>query len=125
VEDVVRAMRLVVKQSEAAGKTYNIVHPCPCSGREIYDAIRRLLGKPMLYWAVPAVLLRLVGVAGDGVGALSKRPFMINSQVVSRLLDSAEYSPNRISRELGWTPSVDLEQGLREMLGLSVGQGMD
>jgi hypothetical protein len=41
----------------------------------------------------------------------------LNSEVVSRLLDSACYSPERIERELGWRAKLGLVEGLREMLG--------
>ena len=68
-------------------------------------------------WSVPAGLLRVGGRMGDALGAVLRRPLPLNSEVVSRLLDSACYSPARIERELGWRARVGLVEGMREMLG--------
>lgn len=67
-------------------------------------------------WSVPAWFLRTGGRAGDLLGRLARRPLPVNSEIVSRLLDSACYSPARIERELGWRASIDLASGLKEML---------
>lgn len=135
VADVVAATRLVADAPQANGRTYIVADPQPYSGRELYDAMlamtvavspapalcvsTRTFRVPAgtLRWRVPAGLLRAGGVLGDFVGHLAGRPLPLNSEVVSRLLDSACYSPTRIERELGWRARVGLVEGLREMLG--------
>ena len=116
VDDVVSVMRLA--QAPAAnGRTYIVADPNAYSGREIYDAIRRALGKPPVRWRVPATLLRCGGRLGDGLGRLAGRTLPLNSEVAERLLGSACYSPVRIGRELGWRAGIGLDEGVREMLG--------
>lgn len=117
VDDVVAAMRLVAQAPAANGRTYIVADPKAYSGGEIYDAIRRELGKPPARWRVPAALLRSGGRLGDGLGKLAARPFPLNSEVTERLLGSACYSPARIERELGWRAGIGLDEGVREMLG--------
>ncbi|MDP3036324.1 MAG: NAD-dependent epimerase/dehydratase family protein, partial [Rhodocyclaceae bacterium] len=121
VDDVVAAMRLVAEAPAANGRTYIVADPQAYSGRQIYDAIyansRRaahwqLPPAPTLRWSVPAGLLRAGARVGDGLGALLGRPMPLNSEVVSRLLDSAWYSPARIERELGWRARVGLVEGV-------------
>ncbi|MDP1536975.1 MAG: NAD-dependent epimerase/dehydratase family protein [Burkholderiales bacterium] len=117
VDDVVAVMRFVADAPAANGRTYIVADARPYSGREIYDAIRGAVSPaPTLRWRVPAGLLRAGGAVGDALGAVLHRPLPLNSEVVSRLLDSACYSPARIERELGWKAQVGLEAGVREML---------
>lgn len=116
VDDVVAAMRLVAEAPEASGRTYIVADSRAYSGREIYDAIRHVLGASPASGRVPAGLLRLGGKLGDRAGALLCRPLPLNSEAVGRLLDSAHYSPARIERELGWRARIGLAEGVWEML---------
>lgn len=120
VEDVVAAMRLVAQAPAANGRTYIVADPKAYSGREIYDAICRALGKPPARWRVPAALLRSGGRLGDGLGKLAGRTLPLNSEVTERLLGSACYAPARIERELGWRAGIGLDEGVREMLGVDL-----
>lgn len=107
VDDVVAAMRLAAERPEANGRTYIVADPTAYSGREIYDAIRLALRKPVLRWSVPAGVFR-------AAGRLNGRA----DEIVERLLGSACYSPARIERELGWRARVGLAEGVREMLDI-------
>lgn len=116
VEDVVSAIRLVAARPEANGRTYIVADPRAYSGREISNAIVAAPPGLAFSWRAPEWTLRVGGHVGDGLGALLRRPLALNSDVVSRLLDSECYSPARIERELGWRAQVGLEAGIREML---------
>lgn len=118
VDDVVAAMRLVAADDRANGQTYIVAsHEAP-SGRQLFDALRAAQGLQPWGWAVPEGLFRLAGWAGDVIERLAGRRMPLDSEAVSRLLDSACYSPARIERELGWRARVLLAEGLREMLGV-------
>ena len=114
-------MRLVAAHPAANGGTYIVAGARAYSGREIYDTIRAVLGKPSARYRVPKWFLRSCGRAGDILGLLSRHPFPLNSEIVDRLLGSACYLPDRISEELGWGAKIALRDGVREMLGLSCG----
>lgn len=124
VDDVAAAMRLVAQAPAADGRTYIVADPKAYSGREIYDAIRRVFGKAPVRWHMPPVLLRAGGWLGDALGGFSGRSMPLNSEAVERLLGSACYSPSRIGRELGWQARIGLDEGIREMLSTDRG-GMD
>ena len=117
VDDVVAAMRLVAEDDRANGRTYIVAAPEAPSGRQLYDALRAVLGMPRCSWSVPESALRLAGRVGDGLEALARRRLPLDSEALDRLLDSAWYSPARIERELGWRAKVSLADGLREMFG--------
>jgi nucleoside-diphosphate-sugar epimerase len=118
VDDVAAAAHLVAAAPAANGRSYIVADPQAYSGRQLYDAIRAIV-RPQAPagGAVPAWLLRAAGRAGSLAGGLLGRPLPVSTEVVSRLLDSAWYSPARIGRELGWQPAIGLAVGLREMLG--------
>lgn len=118
VDDVVAAMRLVAEDERANRRTYIVAsHETP-SGRRLFDGLRAAQGLQPCGWAMPEGLFRLAGRAGDVIERLAGRRMPLDSEVVSRLLDSACYSPARIEKELGWRAQVPLADGLREMLGV-------
>jgi nucleoside-diphosphate-sugar epimerase len=121
VDDVVEAVRLVATQPTANGRTYIVAGERAYSGREIYDTIRGVLGKPPARYRVPEWLLRSGGHLGDVSAVVFRRPFPFNSETADRLLGSACYLPDRIGTELGWRAGTSLTEGVVEMLGASCG----
>jgi len=117
VDDVVDAMLRVVVDDRANGRTYIIAGPQAPSGRELYDAVRASCGLPKRSWEVPEAVLRTTGRCGDVAERITGKRLPLDSETVSRLLDSAWYSSARIERELGWRAQVDLKTGLQEMFG--------
>lgn len=120
-DDVVEAVRLVAAHPAANGRTYIVAGARAYSGREIYDTIRAVLGKPSARHSVPEWLFRSGGCVGDVLGLMFRRPFPFNSEIADRLLNSACYQPDRIDTELGWRAKTGLADGVREMLGASCG----
>ncbi|HMV64052.1 MAG TPA: NAD-dependent epimerase/dehydratase family protein [Rhodocyclaceae bacterium] len=117
VDDVVSALRVVASDPRAAGRTYILAHPIACSGRALYDELRRVMGLAPIAWAVPARLLQAAAWLADGCGGLAGLHLPFNGEVLDRLLGSACYSSERIRMELGWQARVVLADGLKEMLG--------
>ncbi|NTV72020.1 MAG: NAD-dependent epimerase/dehydratase family protein [Azonexaceae bacterium] len=118
VNDVVSVMCRVAEDDRANGRTYIVASPEAPSGRQLFDALRAAQGMPPCGWAIPEGFLRLAGRLGDVVERMARRRVPLDSEVVSRLLDSACYSPARIERDLGLRAQVPLTEGLREMLGV-------
>jgi nucleoside-diphosphate-sugar epimerase len=114
VSDVVSAIRRVAADSRASGRTYIVAEPEAYSGRQIYELLCLAVGRTPPDWAVPAAFLRLGGWTGDVLGELMHRSIPLNSMAVSRLLDSAWYSAERIAQELDWRAAVSLADGLRD-----------
>ena len=115
VDDVVGAMRRVVDDPRANGRSYIVASRETPSGRELYDALRLAQGLPPISWSVPAFLLYSVAAAGDLLECVAGQRAPLNSEVLERLLGSACYSPDLIERELGWRASISLKDGLSRM----------
>jgi hypothetical protein len=67
-------------------------------------------------WQVPAWALRAGGQFGDVLGSMFSRSMPLSTEVVSRLLGSACYSPNRIHNEIGWVAKTSLQMGIHELI---------
>lgn len=85
VGDIVRANLLVMEESRAAGRVYNLGAGCEVSDRQIFELVRRAVGA-----TVEPILA-------------AKRP----GEIDRICLDAS-----RAKAELGWAPSTPLEEGI-------------
>lgn len=117
VDDVVDAAICVAHDSRAYGHTFIIAGPEPSSVRDIYDKVRKVYGYKKISFEIPLWLMGWVAglfqIIENCAGV--KMPF--NKDVLSRLVDPACFSIKKIENIIGWKPVIDLESGLREMLG--------
>jgi UDP-glucose 4-epimerase len=118
ISDVIGAIQVVTASPESNGKTYIIADSTTYSTSELCDHIRDVLGLKVPFWTLPQRALRFSGRLGDVMSSATRSPFVINSDIVSRLLDSECYSPALIERELGWRAQTSLSDGLREALNI-------
>lgn len=116
VSDVVQAALLAAADPAANGRSYIVTDGRDYSGREIYDLIRRELGKAASRWSVPAVVLRAAASLGDGLGLIVGRSVGFDSAVLDKLLGWACYRCDKIQRELGYRPTRTLIDSLPEIL---------
>jgi nucleoside-diphosphate-sugar epimerase len=116
IDDLVSALLLAGTHPAAAGQTYFVAHPEPQTTRQLCHIMRQSLGKSIPLWAVPAALLKLIAIAGDFVSVMIGKPAPFNRAVYDKLMQSAIYSADKISAQLGWKACVDLSQGLGSMI---------
>ena len=118
VKDFIDAMLLLAREPLARGRTYIIAGPETPSGRQLYDALRLVMGMSTRNIAVPAWLLAAAARLGDEIGNWRGRRFVFDREVLARLLDSACCRGDLIANELGWRARYGLIDGLKEMLGV-------
>lgn len=116
VQDVVDAAVLAAAHPGARGRTYIVTDGRAYSSREILDAIRGSLRRRVPRWHVPLGALRFLARAGDVVGRLRGRRFVFDSDALEKLIGSAWYSSERISRELGFRASRGFLEALPEII---------
>lgn len=116
VTDVVNAAMLAAFNPAANGQCYIVTDGWPYSSREMYEMICRALGRQIPNWSVPFSVLKSLARVGDVLGRMRGRRFFFDSNSLEKLTGSAIYSIAKISHELGYRPSVTLEQALPEMI---------
>jgi nucleoside-diphosphate-sugar epimerase len=116
VRDVVQATMLAATNPVATGKIYVVTDGKAYTTRQIYEWICAALGRPVPRWVIPLVLLRFAAHIGDTIGRLSGRRFVLDTDALDKLLGSAWYSSEKISRELGYKPAYTLKDSLPEMV---------
>jgi nucleoside-diphosphate-sugar epimerase len=116
VADVVQAALIAAIEPAANQQTYIVTDGRDYSGREIYRAICRALGKPPPRWAVPAGLLVTMAKMGDLAGRFTGRSMGFDSETLAKLLGWACFDSDKIRRELGYEPTRTLADSLGEIL---------
>lgn len=113
IDDMTQAFLLCAERPQAIGRSYNIAGERPVSFRELVSSIARALGKKSAGGSIP---LWLANLASDGFARLpgfkgfdapltrSRVKFLTNSRV---------YDISRARHELGFTPRVELNEGIR------------
>lgn len=116
VSDLVEAAILGASTPVANGQRYIVTDGRPYSTRELYEMIRRGLGKRIPRWHVPIGMLKGLSLVGDVVGRLRGRRVVFDSDALEKLTGNAWFSSERISRELGYRPRMTFEEALPEMI---------
>lgn len=116
VTDVVQAAVRAAEIPAAKGQCYIVTDGQTYSTRELYERICRSLGKEIPAWHVPVWTLKVLGGLGDAIGRVLGRRFMFDSDALDKLIGSAWYSSEKISRELGYRPVRCFEDALPEMI---------
>jgi UDP-glucose 4-epimerase len=115
VANVVQAAVLAA-QGEPPSPCYIVTDRLSYSTRKLYELVCRALGKRIPRWELPLDAWVIFGRVGDRVGRITKRRFPIDSASLNKLVGSAWYNSQRISRELGYTPAIDFEGALPELI---------
>jgi nucleoside-diphosphate-sugar epimerase len=115
VSDVVRAALLAAGDPRAAGESYFVTVDPAVSWREVYETAARVAGRRPVAVKVPRIVTSIAARAGDIAGAAGGRPWLVNSRKME--LARPRFwicSGEKMARELGFTATVLLEEGLRD-----------
>ena len=113
IDDMTTTFLLCAESPQAIGHSYNIAGDHPVSFRELATAIARALGKPLprgdlpLWFANVAsdIFALIPGIKGENAPLTRSRvQFLTNSRV---------YDIERARTELGFAPTITLEEGMR------------
>jgi nucleoside-diphosphate-sugar epimerase len=111
VDDLIEALLLAANRRDADGKVYYVSDGGVYSRDAIHAVFRTLTGRAVGL-PVPPLLMRGLGLANDFFARLSGRPFLLNSDRVKEAIQQGWVClPDRIRRELGFSPSITMEAG--------------
>jgi nucleoside-diphosphate-sugar epimerase len=115
ISDLVRALLLAADAPEAVGRTYFVSAKETLTWRQLYASVAGLAGTSPREVQLPALLLKLAGVAGNVFSLMTGVSLLVNTNKVALampkwwLCDSA-----RVRDELGWTEEITLQHGVRD-----------
>jgi len=117
VDDAVAVAIAAARSQSAVGRTIVATDGVAYSTRDIYDAIRRSLGRNPVAWSMPRVLWKLMAATGDAAGMIFRRRAPFDSDAYQKLFGSAWYEPSGMSDLPGVAPRGRLDETLRQAVG--------
>ena len=116
VDDVVSAFFLACDRSEALGEALILAGPHPCTLRELIELVRRETGVSRFGVRMPlAPMLAAAAVVEDVCRVLHLDPPIYRRRMDFFRSDS-EFDTSRARRVLGWSPRVELPDGVGRTL---------
>ena len=116
VRDVAQAALLASEAEQAVGRAYIVVNDEPVTQQDYFNTIAKELGVPLPRWHIPYRLALAVGAVSEGVGHLTRRkqppPLMRFGMI--QLAGENRFAITRARSELGFSPQVNLAEGVRE-----------
>ena len=115
--DLVDGIILAGESQASVGRTYFISSEYDYSMRAVADLMAALMRKRLRVLTIPRALAYVVAVIAEGAAALMGKPPVLNRDKVTDLSQMGwTCSIERASSELGYSPRVQLEEGLRETI---------
>ena len=124
VHDLVHACIRAMENNTRTGSIYFVSRPEIYTWEDVGQAIARALGKPYRQISLPRWLAEAVGRAGDLWAGATGRAATLSSQKVRELLQTSWLcDSSKANAELGFSPSIDLDQGINETVRWYRSQG--
>ena len=115
--DLVDGIILAGESQTSVGRTYFISSEYDYSMRAVADLMAALMRKRLRVLTIPRPIAYVVAVIAEGAAALMGKPPVLNRDKVTDLSQMGwTCSIERASSELGYSPRVQLEEGLRETI---------
>jgi UDP-glucose 4-epimerase len=116
VDDVAAAMILAWQSRVRNGRPFIVTDGEAYSTREMFDLIRKALGRRRPVIPLPKAFFSAAAGLGDAGRSLLGRRIGFDSEALSRLTGSAYFDSSRAERELGFAPTMKLADALPSMI---------
>jgi nucleoside-diphosphate-sugar epimerase len=113
IDDLLAALLLCAQRPQAPGRSYNIAGERPVTVRELATAIAHAVDRELPRGSIPLWLANLTSdIFAVMPGMKGERAPLTRSRI-KFLTNSRIYDISRAKSELGYTPNVELEEGMR------------
>lgn len=115
VEDAARAIaRCATAEADVGGKTYTLDDGEVYTWRDLLSAVELAVGRRALRISCPRWLFDAAAVASEGFSLLARRAVSLTRDKVREMSQAAWVCDHdAIRQDLGWEPSVKIEEGAR------------
>lgn len=116
IDNCVQAILRCLQAPRFNRAAYIVADADPYSVTDLYDRMRRELGKGPPNWRIPLWVLKGGARCGDFFQAVSGQHALLTTQRLSKVIGSAWYSPEALIRELGYRPLYSFEKTVPELI---------
>ena len=116
VKNFVLAVRAALEAKIFLKPMYVVADAKPYSVTEVYDLLRKGLGRQPPPWRVPLWALSLGARGGDVLQALTRQRMPLSTTTLEKLIGQAWYSPDAVIRDLGYQPVYAFEAAVPELI---------
>ncbi len=116
VNNFVQAVRVCLKHKSSSKPVYIAADAHPYSTTEMYESVRRGLGRPVPAWRIPLAALKMAAAVGSVIQTVTRTPCPLTSQTLNKLIGSACYRPDALMGELGYRPTHTFEEAVPELI---------
>jgi nucleoside-diphosphate-sugar epimerase len=113
IDDLVAALLLCAERPQAPGRSYNIAGARPVTVRELATAIAHALDRELPAGSIPLWLANLASDIFAVMPSMKGERAPLTRSRVKFLTNSRIYDISRAKSELGYVPTVDLEEGMK------------
>src|SRR6266700_6229553 len=114
IDDLINAFLLCAERPAAAGRSYNIAGEQPVTIRELATAIAHAMGKELPGGSIPLWLANLAADIFTMLPGFQGERAPLTRSRVTFLTRSRVYDISRAKAELGFSPKVSLDEGLKQ-----------
>ncbi len=114
IDDLINAFLLCAERPAAAGRSYNIAGEQPVTIRELATAIAHAMGKELPGGSIPLWLANLAADIFTMLPGFQGERAPLTRSRVTFLTRSRVYDNSRAKAELGFSPKVSLDEGLKQ-----------
>jgi len=116
VKNFVLAIRAVLQSTGFLKPMYVVTDAKPYLITEVYDLLRKGLGRQPPIARVPLWALSLGVQCGDILQNLLKKPMALSSATLEKLIGQAWYSPEALIQDMGYQPRYAFEAAVPELI---------
>lgn len=113
IDDLIAALLLCAERPQALGRGYNIAGAQPVTVRELASAIAHALNRKLSAGNIPLWLANLASDVFAIVPGIRGEHAPLTRSRVKFLTNSRAYDISRAKSELHYTPSIELEEGIK------------
>lgn len=113
IDDMIAAFLLCAERHKAIGHSYNLAGERAVSVRELATAIAHALDRELPRGSIPLWLANLASDIFAAMPGMKGERAPLTRSRVKFLTNDRVYDSSRAKNELGYTPKIDLEEGIR------------
>jgi len=124
VDDLVQGIMLAATSAKAPGNTYFVCNDEPVEWESFADTIAAAMGRKCLKLHVPEELATPVAILSELAARMGRRPALISREKVREMRQRFWVCDNsKAKQDLGFVPSMGIEEGVRHTLRWYKAQG--